>query len=99
MEEPKRASAPFAHGIDNVVVEQLKVLVVHPVLHVPLAPGEEVVGDDDFVSGQHQTVHQVGADEAGAAYKQRDRIVHISSMHLRQESQHPPVMRILFFSW
>ena len=53
--------------VDDVMVEQLEVLVVDPVLHVPLPPGEEVVRHDDLVAGQHQAIHQVGADEAGAA--------------------------------
>lgn len=53
-------------GIDNVMVNELKVLVAEPMLHVPLPPCEEVVHHDDLMALHHQGVHEVGPHEAGA---------------------------------
>lgn len=43
----------------DVVVDKLKVLMTHPLLHVALPPREKVVGHRDLVTLQHQTVHEV----------------------------------------
>jgi hypothetical protein len=54
-------------GLDDVVAYHLEVGVAEVVQDVVLAAGEEVVDDDDTVSALQEAVHQVAADEAGAA--------------------------------
>lgn len=49
----------YVQWVDNVVVDQLKVLVANPVLHVTLPPREEVVHHNDLMTLHHQSVHQV----------------------------------------
>ena len=52
--------------IDDIVVNQFKVLVSKPVLDVAFASGEEVVDDGDLVSLHHQLVNQVRAHKASS---------------------------------
>jgi len=54
----------------DVMMHQLEVLVTDPVLHIPLSAGEEIVDDYYLVSGEHQTIHQVGANKTRAARHQ-----------------------------
>lgn len=42
--------------IDDILVDELKVLVAHPVVDVAFAAGEEVVHDDHLVARHHQSV-------------------------------------------
>ena len=53
--------------IDDVVNDELEIGMTKPMLNVALPAGEVVVGDDDLVALQHELVHQVRADEPGAA--------------------------------
>ena len=53
--------------LHHVVVDELKVLVADPVLHVPLPAREEVVHHGHLVAVHHQLVSEVGAHEARAA--------------------------------
>ena len=48
------------------MVDQLKVLVADPVLHVPLPAGEEVVHHGHFVTVHHEFVCEMGAHKACA---------------------------------
>ena len=45
--------------VDDVVVEELKVLVANPVLDVPFLAGEEIVSDQYLMARQHQLVNQM----------------------------------------
>jgi hypothetical protein len=54
-------------GLDDVVADHLEVGVAEVVHHVLLASREEVVDDDHAVAARHQAVHEVAADEPGAA--------------------------------
>jgi len=49
--------------INNVVIEEFKILVSQPVLNVALAASEEVIDDSDFVSLEHQLVNEVRANK------------------------------------
>ena len=49
--------------VDNVMVEELKVLVANPVLNIALSPSEEVVNHRHLVSFHHQLIHQVRANK------------------------------------
>ncbi|TNN32163.1 hypothetical protein EYF80_057677 [Liparis tanakae] len=52
--------------LHHVVIDELKVLVANPVLHIPLPSCEEVVHHSHLVAVHHQLVGQVGAHEAGS---------------------------------
>ena len=45
------------------MINQLKVGVTKPVLHVPFASGEEVVNDGDLMPVNHQLIGQMGTNE------------------------------------
>lgn len=46
--------------LHHVVVDELKVLVADPVLHIPLPPREEVVHHRHLVAVHHQLVGEMG---------------------------------------
>ena len=53
--------------IDDVVNDELEIGMTKPMLNIALPSSEVVVSDDDLVALQHELVHQVRADEPGAA--------------------------------
>ena len=53
--------------VDDVVVEQFKVLMVDPVFYVSLSSREEVVRHNDLVTVEHQLVDQMRTDKTCAA--------------------------------
>ena len=60
--------------LHHVVVDQLKVLVADPMLHVPLPAGEEVVHHSHFMTIHHEFVCEVGTHKACApGYLRGDR--------------------------
>ena len=74
---PKPPSATFdVERVDDVVVQQFEVLVPKPVLNVTLTAREEVVGDRDLVTFEHELVNQVRADESSAT-------CHLQTCHRR----------------
>ena len=54
-------------GLDDIVADELEARVGEVVRDVFLAAREEVVDDDDAVPAGEELVHEVAADEAGAA--------------------------------
>ena len=52
---------------DDIVADQLKVGVSNPVADGRLRTREKIVNDGDFVPQEHETVHKMGTDEAGAS--------------------------------
>ena len=53
--------------LHDIVVDELKVFVRQPVLHVPLSSSKEVVDDDYLVALDHQLVDEMRSDESCAA--------------------------------
>ena len=56
----------YVQRLHHIVVDQLKVLVADPVLHVPLPACEEVVHHGHLMAVHHQLVGEVGTHKAGA---------------------------------
>ena len=55
---------------DNIMSYHLKVGMADPVTDGGLGAGEEIIDDGDFMTQKHQTVNEVGSDEASAAGNQ-----------------------------
>ena len=51
--------------INNIMMQQLKILMTKPVFNIPFAASEEVIDDSDFMSLHHQLVDQVRSNKAG----------------------------------
>lgn len=49
------------------MVDELKVLMANPVLHVALAAGKKVIDHSHLMTVHHQFVRQMGAHKARAA--------------------------------
>lgn len=49
---------------DHVMVDQFKVLMADPVLHIAFAAGEEIVHHSHLMAIHHQLVSQVGSHKA-----------------------------------
>lgn len=62
-----------ANRFGDVVADQLKVGMADPAADVVHAAGEVVVEANHLLSCMHETIHQVGADEDGAA---GDKVAH-----------------------
>lgn len=54
-------------GSYNVVVNELKIFVAQPMLHVPFPPREKIIHDDYFVASQHQFVNQMRSDKSSSS--------------------------------
>lgn len=53
--------------LDDVVTDELKIGMPDPLGEVVLLAGEKVVEDEHFVTHEHEAIHQMRADEAGAS--------------------------------
>ena len=56
----------------DVVTDEFEPGMANPACDVGLAPGEIVVEADHLITGLHQTVDQVGAEEAGTSSDEVD---------------------------
>lgn len=53
--------------LNNIMIDQLKVFMANPVLHVSFSPGEEVVHHSHLMAVHHQFVSQMGANKTGSS--------------------------------
>ena len=49
---------------DNVVSNEFKMAMTEPMFNIPFISGKEVVQSNNFVTLQHQSIHQMGSHEA-----------------------------------
>jgi hypothetical protein len=52
--------------IDDVVIDQFKILVANPVFNISFAAGEEIISDDHLVALEHQPIDQMRANETNS---------------------------------
>lgn len=73
--------------LHHVVIDELKVFMADPVLHVPFPAREEVIHHSDLVAVHHQLVSEVGTDETG------------STSNLAQKKQTNQKTEVLINEW
>lgn len=53
----------YVKRLHHIMIDEFKIFMTDPVLHVPFSPCEEVVDDGHLVAIHHQLVCQMGAHE------------------------------------